>query len=170
MRELGHEARVRIWTEAAAARRLARRSGTRAIKHMEIKYFWLQQKEKNQGLRIEKIRGTVNPVDLMTKHLHGKRLTTLCDLLNIKHISGRPSSAPKLTIDTGYITCAKRAAMTLVRQAAARETAVSPRSESGERVKRMDCWTSAEWMITVVVTVGILVYLVSTWWNDGKIS
>ena len=37
----------------------------------------MQQKEKNQDLRIEKIRGTVNPVDLMTKHRDGKRLVML---------------------------------------------------------------------------------------------
>ena len=51
MRELGHEAQVRIWTDAAAARGLALRSGSAAIKHMETKYFWLQQKEKNLELR-----------------------------------------------------------------------------------------------------------------------
>ena len=62
-RELGHEAHLRIWTDAAAARELALRSGTGAIKHMETKYFWLQQKEKNRELRIDKIRGRVNPVD-----------------------------------------------------------------------------------------------------------
>ena len=45
----------------------------------------------------KKISGTVNPADMMTKHLDGKRL--VCDLPSIKHISGRPSS-PKLTIDT----------------------------------------------------------------------
>ena len=95
IRELGHEAQVRIWTDAAAARGLALRSGSGAIKHMETKYFWLQQKEKNQELRIEKIRGTVNPADSMTKHLDGKRLVMLCELLNIKRIDGRPSSAPK---------------------------------------------------------------------------
>ena len=67
VRELGHEAQVRIWTDAAAARGLALRSGSGAIKHMETKYFWLQQKEKNQELRIEKIRGTVNLADLMTR-------------------------------------------------------------------------------------------------------
>ena len=113
IRELGHEAHVRIWTDAAAARGLALRSGSGAIKHMETKYFRLQQKEKNLKLRIENIRGTVNPADLMTKHLDGKRLVMLCELLNIKHIGGRPKSAPKLTI-----------AMTLVRQAAANEIAV----------------------------------------------
>ena len=55
IRELGHEAQVRIWTDAAAARGLALRSGCGAIKHVETKYFWLQQKEKNQEFRIEKI-------------------------------------------------------------------------------------------------------------------
>ena len=60
IRELGHEAQVRICTDAAAARGPALRSGSGAIKHMDTKYFWLQQKEKNQELRIEKIRGTVN--------------------------------------------------------------------------------------------------------------
>ena len=48
IRQLGHEAHVRIWTDAAAARGLALRSGSGAIKHMETKYFTLQQKEKNQ--------------------------------------------------------------------------------------------------------------------------
>ena len=72
IRELGHEAQVRIWKDAAAARGLALRSGSGAIKHRETKNFWLHQKEKNQELRIEKIRGAVNPADLITKHLDGK--------------------------------------------------------------------------------------------------
>ena len=125
------EDHVRIWTDAAAARGLALRSGSGAIKHMETKYFWVQQQEKNQELRIEKIRDTVNPADLMTKHLDGKRFVMLCDSLSIKHNSGRPSSAPKLTMDTAYISCASRAlaAMTLVRQAPANEIAVPSGAE-----------------------------------------
>ena len=87
IRELGHETHVRIWTDAAAARGLALRSGgTRR------KCFY-------QELRSEKIRGTVNPADLMTKQLDGKCLVMLCDLLSIKRISGRPNLAPKLTVD-----------------------------------------------------------------------
>ena len=74
IRELGHKAHVRIWSVARALR-----GGSGAI------YIWTQQK----------IRGTVNPSDL-TKHLDGQRLMMLCDLQNIKHIDGRPSSAPKL--------------------------------------------------------------------------
>ena len=67
LQEFGHVAQVRIWTDAAVARGLALRSGNGAIKHLEIKYSWLQ---KNQELRTEK----VNSADLMTIHLDGKRL------------------------------------------------------------------------------------------------
>ena len=54
VRELGHEAHVRIWTAAAAAR-----AGPPEWEQMDAKYFWLQQKETHQEVRIEKIRGTV---------------------------------------------------------------------------------------------------------------
>ena len=151
IRELGHEAQVRIWTDAAAARGLALRSGSGAIKHMETKYFWLQQKEKNQELRIEKIRGTVSPADLMTKHLDGKRLVMLCELLSIKRIDGRPSSAPKLTIDTEYISRASRAlaAVTLVMRATASEIAVhaGAMQETWIDGYRADGWTVTGWML-----------------------
>ena len=69
---------------AAAARGLALRSANGAVKHMEIKFFWLQHNEKTQELRAEKIRCTINPVDLMTKHLDRKRLVIWCDLLNFR--------------------------------------------------------------------------------------
>ena len=39
IRELGHRAQIRVWTDAAAARRPALRSGSGSFKHMETKYF-----------------------------------------------------------------------------------------------------------------------------------
>ena len=145
IRELGHEAQVRIWTDAAAARGLALRSGSGAIKHLETKYFWAAAERENQELRIEKIRGTVNPADLMTKHLCGKRLLMLCELLNIKRIDGRQSSAPKLTIATEYIAQASRvlAAATLVKRATASEIAVhsGAMQETWIDGYRADGWT-----------------------------
>ena len=117
------------------------------MKHMDTKYFWLQQKEKNQELRIEKIRGTVNPADLMTKHLDGKRLVMLCELLNIKRIDGRPSSAPKLTIDTEYISRATRAlaAVTLVKRA----TTIEIAALSGSMQERwIDGYRADGWTVT----------------------
>ena len=48
IRELGHKAHVRVWTDAAAARGLALLGGSGAMKHAETKYSVLQQKEKTQ--------------------------------------------------------------------------------------------------------------------------
>ena len=79
----------------------------------------------------------------MTKHLDGKRLMMLWDLLNKKHVGGRRSSAPKLTMDTGCISRASRAlaAMTLVIQAAASEIAVPTGAEHETWIDgdRADC-------------------------------
>ena len=74
-------------------------SGSGAFEHMETEYFWLQQDEKNNDINIHKIRGTINPADVMTKRLDEKRLS--CGLLSIKHIGGRQSSAPQLILDSG---------------------------------------------------------------------
>ena len=173
IRELGHEAQVRIWTDAAAAHGLALRSGNGAIKHVETKYFGLQQKEKNQELRIEKIRGTANPADLMTKHLDGKRSVMLRELLNIKRIDGRPSSAPKLTIDTEYISRAARAlaALTLVKRATASETALhsGAMQETWIERYRADGWTVTGWMLAGIVICCILMGLVLLWRKTSRI-
>ena len=170
VRELGHEAHVRIWTDAAAARGLTFRSGSGTMKHMETRYFGLQQREKNQELKIEKIRGTVNPADLKTKHVDGKRLMMLCDLLNIKHIGGQTSSAP---IDTEYISRAPQAlaAMTLVRRAGASEIAVPSGTEHETWIDgcRPDYRTADGWIIVVMVTCCILMYLVSIWRKPGRV-
>ena len=83
--------------------------------------------------------------DLMTKHLDGQRLVTLCELLNIKRIDGRPSSDPKLTIDTEYSSQASRAlaAVTLVKRATASGNAVHARN-----VDRwiQNIWLDSKWM------------------------
>ena len=134
---------------------------------MKTKYFWLQQDEKNQELRIEKIRGTVNPADLMTKHLDGKRLVMLCELLNIKQVDGRPRSAPKLTIATEKISrdCRALAAMTNdmdMKSEAIQETWIDGYG--------MDWWTAASWIQVGIVTCCILIRLVLLQRKSGRVT
>ena len=124
------------------------------------------EREKPE-LRIEKIRGTVNPADLMTKHLDGKRLVMLCELLNIKRVEGRPTSAPKLTIDTEYISRASRAlaAVTLVTGATASEIAVhsGAMQETWIDGYRTDGCTVTGWMLVGIVTCCILMGFELLW-------
>ena len=125
-RELEHEAReahVRIWTDAAAARwpdlRRERRHQTDGDKVLlaaaEREEPGTQDREDPWHSRSRRLDDEASGWENVLK--------MLCDLLNIKHIGGRPSSAPKLTIATEYISRASRAqgAMTLVKQAAAKE-------------------------------------------------
>ena len=87
IRELGHEAHARILTDPAGARGLALRSGSGAITRIG-NVVLLAAAEKKKELRMYKIRGTINPADLTTTGLDGRRLTTLCSLLSLKHIGG----------------------------------------------------------------------------------
>ena len=106
-RELEHEAReahVRIWTDAAAARgpdlRRERRHQTDGDKVL------LAAAEREEpGTQDREDPWHSRSADLMTKHLDGKRLMMLCDLLNIKHIGrSRRVQLRKLTIATEYIS------------------------------------------------------------------
>ncbi len=75
---------------------------------MEAKYHWLQEYNKANVLTTEKTRGMVNPADLMTKHLNGATMRDMCGLLDLKFEAGRAATAPKLDVDSGYVTrCAK---------------------------------------------------------------
>ena len=57
---------------------------------------------------MEKIRGAVNPADLMTKHLDGATMRAMCGLLDYKFETCRAAAPAKLETDTGYVTrCAK---------------------------------------------------------------
>ena len=152
IRELGHEAHVRIWTDAVAARGLALRSGSGAIKHMETKYFCLAAAEREDD--------------------EASGWKTFGDVL--KHISGRPSSAPKLAMETEYISRASRAlaAMTLVRQAAASEIAVPSGAEYETWIDehRINCWAMSGWITVVIMTCCILMGLVLLWWKSGRVA
>ena len=73
LREMQSNYSIRRW-----ARRLALRPGGGQIKHMQAKYYWLQECVKAGILTGEKIRGTVNPADLLTKHIDGTTMRTMC--------------------------------------------------------------------------------------------
>ena len=62
---------IRLLTDASASRGLALRTVGGQIKQLQTKFYWLQECIKAGILTVEKIRGTANPADHMTKHLDG---------------------------------------------------------------------------------------------------
>ena len=67
MRDLGWDAVVRVWVDSSAAKSIASRVGLGKIRHMEVKFLWIQEMVKNKRIQIRKIRGDSNPADNLTK-------------------------------------------------------------------------------------------------------
>ncbi len=137
---------IRLRTDASAARGLALRTGGGQIKHMQARYYWLQECIKAGILTVEKIRGAVSPADLMTKHLDGTTMRAMCGLLDLKFETGRAAAAPKLEIDSGYITrCVKLPALVSLLP--------TVRGEQNEH-REKDAWADS------IIAMGVLLLLV----------
>ena len=65
-----------LMLDASSTMALMKREGLGKLKHVEIRYFFLQDLIKSNRCKITKVRSQNNPVDLMTKHLDRQTLTT----------------------------------------------------------------------------------------------
>jgi hypothetical protein len=78
--ELKIPVKILLHADATAAMGMARRSGSGRVRHMEVKYLWLQAKVREGLVSLKKEAGTENIADLGTKevtkavhyHLMGK--------------------------------------------------------------------------------------------------
>ena len=76
--ELGTELRVKARSDSSAARGMAGRTGSGAVKHLETRWLWLQERVRAKQVEVERVRGVFNPADLGTKILSGDKIVELC--------------------------------------------------------------------------------------------
>ena len=69
LEDLGWDAQVRIWVDSAAAKSVASRVGLGKMRHMEVKFLWLQQAVRDGRVVLKKVPGQQNPADILTKPL-----------------------------------------------------------------------------------------------------
>ena len=67
MKDRGWEAGVRLWVDSSAAKSMSARIGLGKVRHMEVKFLWLQQAVKDKRIEVKKIPGVRNPADALTK-------------------------------------------------------------------------------------------------------
>ena len=60
----------RILTDASSARAIAQRDGVGRLRHVDVRFLWLQDKIKKGYFKIIKVPGAENPADLGTKFLN----------------------------------------------------------------------------------------------------
>ena len=70
------------------------------IKHLETKTLWVQEQVGRSIVKINKISGSTNPADLMTKYISGERIKMLLIRMGMMEYSGRHHLAPQLQGDS----------------------------------------------------------------------
>ena len=71
-----------LWVDSSAAKSFVSKRGAGKMRHMEVRWLWLQEEVRRGRVKVEKVWGPWNPADLMTKYLTGKevdeRLERMC--------------------------------------------------------------------------------------------
>jgi len=67
MRDLGWDCRIRLLVDSSAAKSIASRTGLGKLRHLEIKFVWLQECVRRGKVVLSKVRGDMNPADVLTK-------------------------------------------------------------------------------------------------------
>ena len=95
-RDLGCTRSIRVYADASAALGIVHRKGLGKVRHLDTSTLWVQQAAYSKKISYDKVLGTLNPADMMTKHLaEPLRKTHVARIFN-EWIEGRAGQAPKL--------------------------------------------------------------------------
>jgi len=93
MRDLGEEHGGRIWVDASAALGIIQRKGLGKVRHIETHYLWVQETAARRKLLYQKVPGTENCADLLTKHVEQTIMSKHCRSLRMTFPRGQSSIA-----------------------------------------------------------------------------
>jgi len=94
--DFGRNLQGKVHSDASAAIPIVNRSGVGKLRHVRVQYFWLQQRVRDKDILVQKVAGTENPADLMTKHLSFEIMAKHVEKLNFNLNKDRAKTAPKL--------------------------------------------------------------------------
>ena len=87
---------TRVHVDAAAALGILERRGVGRVRHLDVGALWLQEQTLRQRIEFAKVKGTLNPADLMTKHLPRETLELHANGLGIAFRDGRSATTAQL--------------------------------------------------------------------------
>ena len=89
LREWGIQPGARIFTDSSAALGVVHRKGSGKLRHIRVNMLWVQDKRATGELDYQKIEGTENPGDLMTKYLGSSLMRSHLTTLTLEIRGGR---------------------------------------------------------------------------------
>ena len=95
MHDLGWHCKIRLLVDSSAAKSIASRTGLGKLRHLEIKFLWLQECVRRGKVVLSKVRGDINPADVLTKP---KSLEDMRQLLTFRVLTGVTAGSQILVI------------------------------------------------------------------------
>jgi hypothetical protein len=77
--DLGWKVQVRVWTDSSAAKAVANRRGLGKLRHVELKWLWMQDMVKEGRIQLKTVRGNENVADHLTKPKSRAEIETLLE-------------------------------------------------------------------------------------------
>ena len=94
--DFGINVNGKVLSDSTAAIGIAYRAGLGKTRHIRVQYLWIQQEVDEGRICLEKVLGTDNPADLMTKSLKKEDMTKIMNKLGIEVRHGRSEHSLKL--------------------------------------------------------------------------
>ena len=91
--DLGWVFRVVVHTDSSTAKSVAGRKGLGRMRHVELKYLWVQESVSKGRTRMKKIPGFHNPADILTKPKERRELGRLLAKVSAYYKPRSPQSS-----------------------------------------------------------------------------
>ena len=93
MKEWGISKSARVFADSSAALGVVHRRGSGKLRHVRVSMLWVQEVRASGEMKFEKVEGTMNPADLMTKNLCAKTMLNHSSTLGVEIREGRADAS-----------------------------------------------------------------------------
>ena len=80
----GESVKLKVKIDSSAAKAFVSKRGSGKMRHMEVKWLWLQEEVRKGRVEVGKVRGDSNPADLMTKYLNVREIAERLSNMSIR--------------------------------------------------------------------------------------
>ena len=97
--EMGIPVRIRVSTDASAAKGIASRRGLGKVRHIEVHQLWVQDKVASGEIEVRKVDGKGNLADMLTKHVSNEDIRAHMFNTRQMYAEGRHDIMPHVLVD-----------------------------------------------------------------------
>ena len=98
--DMGIQVKIRVSTDASAAKGIASRRGLGKVRHIEVHQLWVQERVAQGDIEVRKVDGKTNPADSLTKHVGAEDTRVHMHHTGQAYRQGRHELAPSIETES----------------------------------------------------------------------